>query len=100
MLRPKVRLHPVGVDLKPGKQAAAEGWSVRQTEEKAKTANGGSKKSRPKASGLSAEEIEAIDEVTAKLETKLDKPVRIKPRGQGLTLEIQLETFVENLLFD
>mgnify|MGYP001426088644 CR=1 FL=1 len=80
-----------------GKQAAAEGWSVRQTEEKAKTANGGSKKSRPKASGLSAEEIEAIDEVTAKLETKLDKPVRIKPRGQGLTLEIQLESLDQAL---
>ena len=80
-----------------GKQAAAEGWSVRQTEEKAKAANGGSKKSRPKASGLSAEEIEAIDEVTAKLETKLDKPVRIKPRGQGLTLEIQLESLDQAL---
>ena len=80
-----------------GKQAAAEGWSVRQTEEKAKTANGGSKKSRPKASGLSAEEIEAIDEVTAKLETKLDKPVRIKPRGQGLTLAIQLESLDQAL---
>ena len=80
-----------------GKQAAAEGWSVRQTEEKAKTANGGSKKSRPKASGLSAEETEAIDEVTAKLETKLDKPVRIKPRGQGLTLEIQLESLDQAL---
>ncbi len=80
-----------------GKQAAAEGWSVRQTEEKAKTANGGSKRTKPKASGLSAEEVEAIAEVTAKLETKLDKPVRIKPRGQGLTLEIQLESLDQAL---
>ena len=80
-----------------GKQAAAEGWSVRQTEEKAKTANGGSKRTKPKASGLSAEEVEAIAEVTAKLETKLDKPVRIRPRGQGLTLEIQLESLDQAL---
>ena len=80
-----------------GRQAAAEGWSVRQTEEKAKTANGGSKRTKPKASGLSAEEVEAIAEVTAKLETKLDKPVRIKPRGQGLTLEIQLESLDQAL---
>ena len=80
-----------------GRQAAAEGWSVRQTEEKAKTANGGSKRTKPKASGLSAEEVEAIAEVTAKLETKLDKPVRIRPRGQGLTLEIQLESLDQAL---
>ena len=80
-----------------GKQAAAEGWSVRQTEEKAKSANGGSTKSRPKAPGLSAEETEAIAEVTAKLETKLDRPVRIKPKGSGLTLEIQLESLDQAL---
>lgn len=80
-----------------GKQAAAEGWSVRQTEEKAKAANGGSKRSKPKASGLSAEELEAIAEVTAKLETKLDRPVKIKPKGSGLSLEIQLESLDQAL---
>ena len=75
-----------------GKQAAAEGWSVRLTEEKAKSANGGTKKSSRKPPSLSAEELEAIAEVTAALEVKLDRPVRIRPKGSGLTLEIQLES--------
>ena len=35
--------------------------------------------------------------MTAKLETGLDRPVRIRPKGEGLTLEIQLESLDQAL---
>jgi len=72
------------------RQALREGWSVRQTEAGARQlAEAGG--SRPRPAGLSAEEKEAISAVTERLETGLDRAVRIKPRGKGLVLEIQLE---------
>jgi len=76
---------------KLGKQAVAEGWSVRQTEERAKGA-GGSKRKPTKKSGLSAEEQEAIEKVSATLEKKLGHQVRIKSKADGLSVEIQLES--------
>jgi len=74
-----------------GKQALAEGWSVRQTEAQARAA-GETASPKAKKANLSAEEIEAIAEVTERLETKLDHPVRIKPRGSGISVEIQLDS--------
>jgi len=74
-----------------GKRAAAEGWSVRQTEAQARAA-GETAAPKAKKSNLSAEELEAIAEVTERLETKLDRPVRMKPRGNGLSVEIQLDS--------
>ena len=78
------------------KRALADGWSVRQTEAQARAA-GESSKSRTRKSNLSAEELEAIADVTAKLETRLDHEVRIKPRGNGLSLEIQLDSLDQAL---
>ncbi len=74
-----------------GKRALAEGWSVRQTEAQARAA-GENSQPKSKKANLSAEELEAIAEVTERLETKLDHPVRIKPRGNGLSVEIQLDS--------
>jgi ParB family transcriptional regulator, chromosome partitioning protein len=74
-----------------GKRALAEGWSVRQTEAQARAA-GETSQPKSKKANLSAEELEAIAEVTERLETKLDHPVRIKPRGNGLSVEIQLDS--------
>ncbi len=72
------------------RQALNEGWSVRQTEAGARklAEPAAGKTSNP---GLSAEEREAISAVTERLETGLDRAVRIKPRGKGLVLEIQLD---------
>lgn len=74
-----------------GKRALAEGWSVRQTEAQARAA-GENSQPKSKKANLSAEELEAIAEVTERLETKLDHPVRIKPRGNGLSVEIRLDS--------
>lgn len=72
------------------RRAHREGWSVRQTEAGARELARPDAPKKP-AAGLSAEEREAISDVAGKLETSLDLPVKIKPRGGGLTLEIGLE---------
>lgn len=72
------------------RRAVAEGWSVRQTEAGARDMAEPAGERRPKVE-LSAEEREAIAEVTERLETGLDLPVKIRPKGRGLTLEIGLE---------
>lgn len=77
-------------------KALEQGWSVRQTEAQARAA-GEKASSRTKKANLSAEELEAIAEVTEKLETKLDHEVRIKPRGNGLSVEIQLDSLEQAL---
>ena len=73
--------------------ARDRGWSVRKTEEEARAA--GSKKAAAKGGGpkLSAEEREAVAGLTEKLEIALDLPVKIRPRADGLTIEIQVEDF-------
>ena len=67
-------------------------WSVRRTEEEARSAGA---KPRSGASGvsLSAEEKEAIADLSERLEVRLDLPVRIRPRADGLTIEIRVEDF-------
>lgn len=75
---------------KLAKQAKKDGWSVRQTEAGARALADTPKEPRDKQ-GLSAEESEAIADATEKLETGLDRPVKIKPRGKGLVIEIELD---------
>ncbi len=73
--------------------ARDRGWSVRKTEEEARATGSkaaGSPNARPQ---LSAEEKEAVAGLTEKLEVGLDLPVKIRPRAEGLTVEIQVENF-------
>jgi ParB family chromosome partitioning protein len=74
--------------------AESHEWSVRRTEEEARAgASRGKGTGRSSANRLSAEEKEAINELTGKLETGLDLPVKIRPRSGGLSIEIQVEDF-------
>jgi ParB family chromosome partitioning protein len=69
-------------------------WSVRRTEEEARAVS--SKKEgagRDRAQRLSAEEKEAIAELTGKFEVGLGLPVKIRPRAGGLAIEIQVEDY-------
>lgn len=79
---------------KLARQAKKEGWSVRQTEAGAR-----SLAEKPKKAGrrqnLSAEEVEAIAATTERLEVRLDRPVKIRPRGKGLVVEIELEDLAQ-----
>jgi len=79
---------------KLAKQARKEAWSVRQTEAGARAMAEAPKKGRSKR-GLSAEETEAIAAATERLETGLDRPVKIKPKGKGLVVEIELEDLAQ-----
>ncbi|MCB0858945.1 MAG: ParB/RepB/Spo0J family partition protein [Solirubrobacterales bacterium] len=75
---------------KLARQAKNEGWSVRQTEAGARAMAESPKKGRGRIA-LSAEETEAIAAATEQLETGLDRPVRIRPKGKGLVVEIELD---------
>jgi len=79
-----------------GRKAAAEGWSVRQTEAGARELAEPKAAGKPKP-GPGAEEREVISEVTEKLETALGLPVKIRPRSRGLVLEIGLEDLGQGL---
>jgi ParB family chromosome partitioning protein len=79
---------------KLAKQAKKEGWSVRQTEAGARAMAEAPKKGRSKQA-LSAEENEAIADATERLETGLDRPVKIKPKGKGLVVEIELDDLTQ-----
>ena len=79
---------------KLARQARQEGWSVRQTESGARSLAAEPKKGSAKKA-LSAEESEAISEATEKLETRLDRPVKIRPKGKGLVVEIELDDLAQ-----
>jgi ParB family chromosome partitioning protein len=73
--------------------ARDRGWSVRKTEEEARSTGPG--KAPSAGPSLTAEEKEAIAGLTEKLEVGLDLPVRIRPRAEGLTIEIRAGDFDE-----
>lgn len=72
-------------------RAAREGWTVRRTEEEARTLSG---KTGPKTAsgrrGFTAEEEKRAQALAAGLETRFDRPVRIRPKAGGAVVEITL----------
>ena len=79
---------------KLARQAKKDGWSVRQTEAGARALTKAPAKGR-KSRSLSAEESEAVSSATERLETGLDRPVRIRPKGKGLIVEIELDDLAQ-----
>ena len=75
------------------KRAAAEGWSVRDTERRA---NGGSPRRR-KASGgrISAEERAAMTEAEDLLGSALGQDIRVRRDGNGVKAELRFEDLGE-----
>jgi len=78
------------------RDAAHAGWSVRETENRAKLASQPKKRNGSKGR-LSAEEQQAIQGVSDELESALGHEVRLRPKGKGLALEIQLDDLEEAL---
>jgi ParB family transcriptional regulator, chromosome partitioning protein len=72
------------------RDAVSAGWSVRETENRAKLA-GQPKKMRDSQGELAPEEAEALREAADKLESALGHEIKLRPRGGGLALEIRLE---------
>jgi ParB family transcriptional regulator, chromosome partitioning protein len=80
---------------KLAKQAAAEGWSVRQVEGKTRSQNG--KRARKGSSGgrISAEERAAMADAEDALGAALGADVRIRKAGDGLRAEILADDLAE-----
>jgi ParB family transcriptional regulator, chromosome partitioning protein len=77
--------------------AAKGGWSVRQTEEKAKLANQPNGNGRPsrRPPRLSAEEVEALREAADRLESALGHEVHLHRRRGEIAVELRFENLGE-----
>ena len=71
------------------RRAAAESWTVRQTEEAARAASG-ARGRQPSRNRFSAEEAERAKSIAAGLESGLGFAVKVKPKGAGAVVEIAL----------
>jgi ParB family chromosome partitioning protein len=71
------------------RDAVRGGWSVRETENRAKLA-GQPKKGKSSRTPLDPEEAEALRDAADKLESVLGHEVKLRPKGGELALEIRL----------
>lgn len=77
------------------RDAARSGWSVRETENRVKLAS--QPKRRTTTRKLSAEEEAAMSDAADRLETALGHEVRMRPKGEGIAVEIRLADLDEAL---
>jgi ParB family chromosome partitioning protein len=78
------------------RDAVSGGWSVRETENRAKLAGQPKKKSSSSGS-LAPEEAAALRDAADKLESALGHEVKLRPKGGEIALEIRLEDLDEAL---
>jgi ParB family transcriptional regulator, chromosome partitioning protein len=71
------------------KQAAAEGWSVRDTERRA--ADGGARRKKASGGRISAEERAAMTEAEDLLGSALGQDVRVRRDGNGVRAELRFD---------
>ncbi len=71
------------------KQAAAEGWSVRDTERRA--ADGGARRKKASGGRISAEERAAMTEAEDLLGSVLGQDVRVRRDGNGVRAELRFD---------
>ncbi len=77
------------------KQAASEGWSVRQTEDRARGKGGARKRAAPKGGRISAEERAAMGEAEDALAAALGADVRVSRAGSGIKAELRFDDLDE-----
>ena len=75
-------------------EAANEGWTVRRTEQEAR-ASAGKAPTRGTLRAFTAEEARQAEALAAGLETRLDRPVRVRPKGEGAVVEITLSDLAD-----
>jgi ParB family transcriptional regulator, chromosome partitioning protein len=78
---------------KLARQAASEGWSVRETERRA--ANGSARRSAKKGGRIGAEERAALAEAEEALESALGRDVRVRRSGSGVRAELHFDDIAE-----
>ncbi|MBF6619438.1 MAG: chromosome partitioning protein ParB, partial [Patulibacter sp.] len=70
--------------------AAAEGWSVRVLEARAREAHGGTR-SKPSRPAVSTDHSAAAETLGDRWSRGLGRDVRVRPKGEGFVVEIRLE---------
>ncbi len=77
------------------KQAAAEGWSVRETEDRTRAGAKGKRKPAAKGGRISAEERAAMTDAEDELGEALGADVRVRRAGDGVKAELRFEDLGE-----
>jgi ParB family chromosome partitioning protein len=91
-----LQLPDQGQRRKLAKRAASEGWSVRDTESKARGDGGGKAKRKPSKGGrISAEERAALADAEDTLGAAIGADVRVRKAGSGIRAEILLDDIDE-----
>lgn len=71
-------------------RAAAEGWSVRVLEQRARDAHSGARSKVPKVT-VPADQVEAAESLGDRWSRGLGSDVRVRPKGGGFVVEIRLD---------
>jgi ParB family chromosome partitioning protein len=77
------------------REAAKQGWSVRETENRVRLA--GQPKKEKGQRGVAAEEAEALRDAADRFEAALGHEVKVRPRGEEVAVEIRFESLDEAL---
>jgi ParB family transcriptional regulator, chromosome partitioning protein len=77
------------------KKAAAEGWSVRETEDRTRAGGKGKRKPAPKGGRISAEERAAMTDAEDVLGEALGADVRVRRAGDGVKAELRFDDLSE-----
>ena len=79
-----------------GRAAAEEGWTVRQTEQRARALNAGRRPRRLRRdTTLHPDEAEAVERLQDALARALGADVRVMPRGGGYAVTLAVETLAD-----
>ena len=77
------------------KRAAAEGWSVRETEDRTRAGGKGSRKPASKGGRISAEERAAMTDAEDALGEAIGADVRVRRAGEGVKAELRFDDLGE-----
>jgi ParB family transcriptional regulator, chromosome partitioning protein len=72
------------------RQAADEGWSVRVTEERARATNAAARPATKGRAAVHPDQAEAAGRIADRLGSALGREVRVRPRGTGWKVELDL----------
>jgi ParB family transcriptional regulator, chromosome partitioning protein len=78
------------------RDAASAGWSVRETEKRAKLA-GQPKRQGARSRAVGAEERAAMSDAADRLEAALGHEVKVRPKGDGVAVELHFDDLDEAL---
>ena len=77
------------------RDAARAGWSVRETENRAKLASQPKEKRSGSKKSLGAEERAAIRETADRFEAALGHEVTVRPKGEGIAVELRFDDLAQ-----